>query len=830
MIGNLKSEVELKFGRKISYQKDCNILSNSIIETTKEYISPATLRRVFGFLSTNSNPSRVTLDILSHYIGYKEWEDFVQNHIAKKQDSNCSTFEYWDIAQENAQAITDNTIKYISIKSGIEFSKTVKRQFLKERLNTFINGDYTATAIIAPGGYGKSTLLAQWSLERNNKKRNSKDIILFLNATMLDQLASTDTFVETWLMRLLGLKVDSSFLNDILQNEQQVPGKLIVAIDALDEITSQGIKQEKIFKSLIELTDKVSKLRNVKLIITTRISTWKLFSSYIRNKSDWYFIGKEVFNSNEANIPPLNFEEIQNILDKTVNTSFSNRILVHEMNPDFIKVISYPYFLQLFIQVYTPETKHLLNDQLAILSEFLKKQVYYAPFADEKIDILNQIIILSNYGTKYVMKNELKEIYPIHLKLSGNYFSAYEDLNSFGIISEETQVDSFGGYSKYIRITNQQLMCMLVVQNLIRKEQGIHSKLFSWVENNLIEPELQASIIEILFKLAYKERITKPLLDFFKLDPNILEFTLSKPSIAITLRTDNYMRNILIPHYAQHPIARKFLFENNADFNHIVDSFTFGMKMYLEYSKNSSEKLFANTILAHIGFIAIDTPLALYHFNSSKNEDPKKLPANIAGLWFSNIMLHESLMGNNNASVWIDNAAIFSSEFKSDEDRIDFAESFLPSLILIDKIDSFSKFIKLTDNLTAPNHRSSINYLLTKLYRLRVENTNISNADNSTIEQLYSFLDPLKSFSGTIMGEVMRAKYYLSISNLEIAHNCLRNAIELSNIGKYKLAEISLLQDLSINLIQLGEDQKAADCEDYINSLWKISGFKRRLP
>lgn len=830
MIEKLKSEVELKLGKKIAYQKDCNSLSSNIFEATKEYISPATLRRLYGFLSTNSNPSRVTLDILTRYIGYNDWENFIQNCIDGNHDNNYSTFEYWNIAQENAQVICNNTIEHIALKSGIEFGKTIKRQFIKERLNSFIDSEYTATGIIAPGGYGKSTLLAQWYLDQQSLKNRNKDVILFISAQMLDQFSPTEFFIEAWLMRFLGLKPENNFLNDIPQNNSRTLGKFIIVIDALDEITSQGTKQEKVFKSLVDVVEKGSKSDKIKIIISARIATWKLFSSYIRDKKSWFLTNPEMFNGDGANIPPLNFDEIQAILDNTLNASYQNRILVHEMNPDFLKVISYPYFIQLFIKVYSPETKQALNDQLAILSEFLKKQVYYSHFSDEKTDILNQLITLSDYGAKQVLKDELKSIYPIHLKLSGNYYSAYEELCSFGIIAEETQIDTFGGYSKYIRIANQQLMHILIVQNLIRKEQGISKRLLNWVENNLIDTELQASILETLFKLAYKERLTKPLADFFELKKPILEHILSSPTIPIVLRSDNYMRNLLVPHFAQDATARKLVFEDNIDFNHLADSFSFMIKTYLNYAKNEPEKLLAKTILAHIGFVSIDTPLALFYFNEIREKNPSKLPPNVAGLWYANQVLHEELLQNGDSSLWINKASQFCTTLNSNNDRHDFAESFFPSLILINRVDAFINHIKLTDSLLSQNHRSAMNYLYSKLYRTTVECKSINTSDSNTIEQLYGFLDPLKSYQGTIIGEILRANHFLEINNLELANNCFRNAIELSNIGRYKLVEVSLMKDLATNLMRLGENQKAYECMNYVSSIWKVSGFKRYLP
>lgn len=830
MISKLKTEVEIKYGRKITYQKDCNNLSDIILTSNKEYISPATLRRVFGFLATNSNPSRVTLDILSRFVGFKNWEDFNKNKIEGKSQNGKSTLDYWDSILENAHIISSNTVEHIRIKSGIEFEKTVKRRFLKERLKEFTNSNFPATAVIAPGGYGKSTSLAHWYLKQINKKNKTKDVILFISAQMLDQFAPTELFIEVWLMRLLGLKPDSNFLNDIINENTSTPGKLIVIIDALDEITSQGAKQEKIFKSLIDLSIKFSTTNSLKLIVTSRLSTWKILDSFIRNKENWHFTNPDVFTTDGANIPTLSMEETQAILDNTLNNKYANRTLVHEMHPDLREIIAYPYFLQLFIQVYNPDTQHLLNDQLAILSEFLKKQVYFAHFSDEKIDILNKIITLSDYGSKAILKDDLKSIYPIHLKLSGNYYSAYEELNSFGIIIEETQVGTLGGYSKFIRIANQQLLSMLIVQNLIRKEQGVSIGLFNWVDINITDNELQASILGTLFKLAYKERITEPLLNFFQLGEQSLANALSTPTLQTTLRTDGYMRNILIPHYTQIPAARIFLFEKNIDFNHIVDSFAYHLKHYLIHSKTEKEKLFANTLLAFTGFISLDTPLAILHFNSIKDLDPALLPAKVAGIWHANHIIYEMFLAGGNVDKCIEMAVKNSNALQSKEAQSDFAEFVLPCLILSDKIKYFPKFIEINHNLESPSHSSAMRFLFSKFYGLAHDKTPISSTDNSTIEQIFNNLIPIQSYFGVIIGESLRSSYFLANNDLESSHNCFRNAIELSGIAQYKLAEALLMKDLSETLSKIGENAKANECMNYVNSLWKLSGFKAQLP
>ena len=170
--------VEKRFGKKISYQRDCKTLSEKVFEHTHEYISPATLRRLFGFLKTNSKPTRVTLDILARYCGYSHWQDFVENQIKASVTSKTNIPELWSLITTNTLEVNHHSIRSIQIKSGIPFEKTVRRTYLESLLNHFVSSNYTALAIVAPGGYGKSTFIAHWYL--NNPKVKKQQIIIIL--------------------------------------------------------------------------------------------------------------------------------------------------------------------------------------------------------------------------------------------------------------------------------------------------------------------------------------------------------------------------------------------------------------------------------------------------------------------------------------------------------------------------------------------------------------------------------------------------------------------------------------------------------------------------
>ena len=66
-------EVENVFHHKISTSTNCNQLSREIQVKTSHYISAQTLRRLYGLVKTNTSPSLFTLDTLSQYCGYEDW-------------------------------------------------------------------------------------------------------------------------------------------------------------------------------------------------------------------------------------------------------------------------------------------------------------------------------------------------------------------------------------------------------------------------------------------------------------------------------------------------------------------------------------------------------------------------------------------------------------------------------------------------------------------------------------------------------------------------------------------------------------------------------------
>lgn len=78
-INKLRKEVEIKFGRKIINPSDFDALYLAIKRETRKEISVSTLKRLWGYVKYDSKPRVEILSILSRYLGFTDWQDFLNS-------------------------------------------------------------------------------------------------------------------------------------------------------------------------------------------------------------------------------------------------------------------------------------------------------------------------------------------------------------------------------------------------------------------------------------------------------------------------------------------------------------------------------------------------------------------------------------------------------------------------------------------------------------------------------------------------------------------------------------------------------------------------------
>ena len=75
----LKKQVEARLDRKMKTPKDFSFLRSSIWESNHEIISATTLKRLWGYIKGADEMRISTLDILSRFLGFNDWEGFLLN-------------------------------------------------------------------------------------------------------------------------------------------------------------------------------------------------------------------------------------------------------------------------------------------------------------------------------------------------------------------------------------------------------------------------------------------------------------------------------------------------------------------------------------------------------------------------------------------------------------------------------------------------------------------------------------------------------------------------------------------------------------------------------
>lgn len=83
----LLSQVEKTYGRPIKTTTDFEALSVVMEQKIGEFLSASTLKRLWGYVSLNPSPRVSTLDILSRFIGHRNFEEF------RKELRNAPIFE-----------------------------------------------------------------------------------------------------------------------------------------------------------------------------------------------------------------------------------------------------------------------------------------------------------------------------------------------------------------------------------------------------------------------------------------------------------------------------------------------------------------------------------------------------------------------------------------------------------------------------------------------------------------------------------------------------------------------------------------------------------------
>lgn len=75
----LRNQVEHMIGTELKMRRHFDMLAEMVFTQTRNMVSPTTLRRFWGYQEAEVSVSKHTLDVLSMFVGYRNWDDFKQH-------------------------------------------------------------------------------------------------------------------------------------------------------------------------------------------------------------------------------------------------------------------------------------------------------------------------------------------------------------------------------------------------------------------------------------------------------------------------------------------------------------------------------------------------------------------------------------------------------------------------------------------------------------------------------------------------------------------------------------------------------------------------------
>lgn len=531
----LRKFVLIKSGLRNIDPAHCKIISEYVFQETKNYVSETTIKRFFGFANTLHKFSLFTLNSLSQYIGYNDWDSFCKD----KENQTTSVQSIWQDLKLKAHAITEISLIANKNNSGVPFNATANRSFFYPDFDYFLKNNYQFTTISAQPGQGKSILLAHmveyFFFSENALYKN--DIVLLVNSTSINTIIQTGNTLKDWFLKEFKFGSLTELIGFFKKNPEKREGRFIIIVDGIDE----HLARSNYFKTFIDFLYSIEENNFVKLVFGLRTNSWinlqpAIYGSASLTKA-WYtglFYDEETL----SNVPSLNVDEVLYTLSHIEN-KIINRA---DVSPPLLTQFKTPFWLQVYFKL-KDENHHLeLSNPLLcyeLISYFLEKRVFLAKKSTEKIFLLKKISDCISEGNKKLRVSKEKILSYINC-----YPDAYEELLHVGIIIEEKRLsttipteivrflnDDIYTYFLFIQITDkfEYRPCKSFFEHILNSFPGQTSRrdhVLNWAIRFCITRN-EIAALKNIFKLPFTNSEKNSAFDFICY---VSKYELSKPN------------------------------------------------------------------------------------------------------------------------------------------------------------------------------------------------------------------------------------------------------------------------------------------------------------
>ncbi|WP_372773837.1 hypothetical protein [Mangrovibacterium sp.] len=665
----LKEDLVKKFKREIQYAKDCQIFAEEVRMCTQRHISVSTVKRFFQIVENQFKPSKYTLDTLAIYLGFTDWKDYIKRYQKKFHSKKTNG---WDLLKSRTALVTRNSLHSIKARIG-PTENLIERNFAVNHLKGFLDSDKTVTAFIAPDGYGKSALLYQFveNFFGNNRSNPNNDMVCLIDGGIFFHLAAQGDLFNP-LYQLVEFDFKNSLCKYLKENPDVVKSRIVVLIDDVDEVFLSTEKYHLFADNLMKVVMAYFGMHFLKIVLTCKPNNMDIWNLLVRKspilKDYWYGVDFENQTDSQQNIPLLNNRETQKILGKSCFESLNRLRFAH---PEIIPLLRYPYFSSLISNGFKGDR----ISELKLLKDFADRTVFAIPYAENKMMLVNKLLVQTDFGLKHSARKDLLSIQDYSLK-------AYGELLSYGIFYEFTIDEGYHTPLKYVKFNNNFLFVYFLTINWLRRSNStieLLKDIDRFYKDNL---QLKHEILKNLIRIGFEQENV----DMLKLFHQFLEDLTGEGSsvcnellpicleistiIGIEMRHHDKLRQELVPFYAQSVLGQFLYFEQFIDFDSVVLFSADNMDFYLHHNHSKEAQINVSFMKFLKSFMLRDKEGCFREYRKVQNIDSTDLNnLMFAGRYFLvSVMFQACFLKRISPELW-----------QQIIDRIDYFKNKLPS-------------------------------------------------------------------------------------------------------------------------------------------------------
>ncbi len=625
---HLKKDVERKFGNEIKYSKQCQLLAETIFKSTGKRLSVSTVKRAFGIIQSSFKPSRYTLDTFAHYAGFDNWNLYLT------RESELIQEEYTHSMNDSIDQITENSLHLIHQKTGYDSRKFIKRAFATRYLENFLHSERPATMLVAPKGYGKSSILMQWFGNHRSAASYSHNKVCLIDGgiyfaiyNMSQHSAILDQLIDFNLNDCPGLFMKSRMVGETK--------RYIIVIDDIDEVFLKKDRYHNFVRNIMQILLMNKDNPNFKMIFTCRPENLDPFESHIVHNpilADlWYHVHFFSHNHLKAiNVPLYNHKELK-VLLKSIDDNFYNYCILK--CPDIIELICNPHFFNITKDQYSLQG----FSELSYLDFLIQKIIYSPPYTTEKQMLVKTFFRLCRLAveTDFAEKDLLIE--------EPNCLIAYNELLASGVLYESFETNNSFDVRIKVRFSNKRIFEHLLLRYITQDSTPDLTFIKKSLHQYNSNPASKSGVVSGLIKYAFALKDYNLAKHIYKLEEllvqdsgvfghaNIREYNPPVLETLITcLRNDKSSREVLLPWLAESHTGRMQFYEELFDMDNLKDFPLDTLSLYHKNNPSLNGKVIASFIVFIKGFCIHDKDSCKNEWEKVQNINPEELTDPVA--------------------------------------------------------------------------------------------------------------------------------------------------------------------------------------------------------